>query len=46
MVMPEDVAEAYWYIHNQKRTAWTGELDLRSWNQSAWFNSDFSIVNN
>ena len=26
---PDSVAEAYWYLHNQKRDAWTFELDVR-----------------
>jgi NAD(P)-dependent dehydrogenase (short-subunit alcohol dehydrogenase family) len=28
---PEAIAEAYWYLHNQPRAAWTQELDLRPW---------------
>jgi NAD(P)-dependent dehydrogenase (short-subunit alcohol dehydrogenase family) len=29
MLDPEDIAEAYWMLHSQPRTAWTLELDLR-----------------
>lgn len=25
----EDIADAYWYLHSQPRSAWTQELDLR-----------------
>ena len=28
---PDHIAEAYWYLHNQPRDAWTHELDLRPW---------------
>jgi len=28
---PEHIAEAYWQIHQQPRTAWTHEMDLRPW---------------
>lgn len=28
---PEDIAEAYWQLHAQPRSAWTHELDLRPW---------------
>ncbi len=27
------IAEAYWMLHQQDRTAWTGELDLRPWSE-------------
>lgn len=29
LMNPGSVAEAYWYLHNQKRDAWTFELDIR-----------------
>jgi NAD(P)-dependent dehydrogenase (short-subunit alcohol dehydrogenase family) len=28
---PAQIAEAYWMLHGQKRSAWTHELDLRPW---------------
>ena len=28
---PEEIAEAYWQLHLQKRSAWTQEMDLRPW---------------
>lgn len=28
---PDDIAEAYWQIHRQPRSAWTHEMDLRPW---------------
>lgn len=28
---PEAIAEAYWSLHRQHRSAWTHELDLRPW---------------
>ena len=31
LLKPADVAEAYWSIHNQPKTTWTHELDLRPW---------------
>jgi NAD(P)-dependent dehydrogenase (short-subunit alcohol dehydrogenase family) len=30
---PDDIAEAYWQVHVQPRTAWTHELDLRPWSE-------------
>lgn len=29
IINPQDIAGAYWYLHNQPSTAWTHELDLR-----------------
>jgi NAD(P)-dependent dehydrogenase (short-subunit alcohol dehydrogenase family) len=31
---PEAIAESYWQLHLQKRSAWTHELDLRPWMES------------
>ena len=31
---PDDIAEAYWQLHRQKRSAWTFEMDLRPWRES------------
>jgi len=28
---PDHIADAYWFLHAQKRDAWTQELDLRPW---------------
>ncbi|MGE0658754.1 MAG: SDR family oxidoreductase [Reyranellaceae bacterium] len=31
LLAPDDIAENYWNLHCQKRSAWTHELDLRPW---------------
>lgn len=31
---PDAIAEAYWFVHQQPRTAWTHELDLRPFKES------------
>jgi NAD(P)-dependent dehydrogenase (short-subunit alcohol dehydrogenase family) len=31
---PDAIAEAYWDLHHQHRSAWTLELDLRPWNET------------
>ena len=28
---PDDIAESYWQLHRQNRSAWSFELDLRPW---------------
>jgi len=33
-LQPEAIAETYWQIHNQPRSAWTHEVDLRPWKES------------
>ncbi len=34
LVSPEAIAETYWQIHRQPRSAWTQEIDLRPWAES------------
>lgn len=31
LLAPDDIADTYWAIHKQKRSAWTFELDIRPW---------------
>lgn len=31
MLDPNDIADAYWRLHTQPRSAWTFEMDLRPW---------------
>ena len=31
LLQPDDIAETYWAIHSQKRSAWTFEADVRPW---------------
>jgi NAD(P)-dependent dehydrogenase (short-subunit alcohol dehydrogenase family) len=31
ILKPDDIAESYWQLHRQPRSAWTHELDLRPW---------------
>jgi hypothetical protein len=31
ILKPEHIAESYWQLHRQPRSAWTHELDLRPW---------------
>jgi NAD(P)-dependent dehydrogenase (short-subunit alcohol dehydrogenase family) len=34
LLHPDAIAEAFWYLHHQHRSAWTLELDLRPWSES------------
>jgi NAD(P)-dependent dehydrogenase (short-subunit alcohol dehydrogenase family) len=34
MLSIDAIAEAYWFLHHQQRSAWTLELDLRPWAES------------
>jgi NAD(P)-dependent dehydrogenase (short-subunit alcohol dehydrogenase family) len=31
---PDHIAEAYWQLHSQPRSAWTFEMDLRPWKET------------
>lgn len=35
ILSPDAIAEAYWQLHTQPRSAWTHEMDLRPW-MEAW----------
>ena len=34
MLHPDAIAEAYWDMHQQHRSAWTLELDVRPWSEN------------
>ena len=36
LIQPEQIAETYWHLAHQHRSAWTHELDLRAWSDLAW----------
>ncbi|MEM1160606.1 MAG: SDR family NAD(P)-dependent oxidoreductase [Pseudomonadota bacterium] len=38
LLLPAKMAETYWHVHNQHRSAWTFEMDLRSFSDLAWWN--------
>ena len=38
LLLPEKMAETYYHISQQHRSAWTHELDLRSFSDLAWWN--------
>lgn len=34
LLLPDEIAKNYVWLHRQHRSAWTHELDLRPWNES------------
>lgn len=38
LLLPSEVAETYWHLAHQHRSAWTHELDLRPWSDTPWWN--------
>lgn len=38
LMLPDKIAETYYHIAQQHRSAWTHELDLRSFSDLAWWN--------
>jgi NAD(P)-dependent dehydrogenase (short-subunit alcohol dehydrogenase family) len=34
LLHPDAIADAYWNLHGQQRSAWTQELDLRPWSEN------------
>ncbi|MDA8893148.1 SDR family NAD(P)-dependent oxidoreductase [Hyphomicrobiales bacterium] len=39
LLLPEKIAETYYHLSQQHRSAWTHEIDLRPYSDSAWWNS-------
>jgi len=40
LMLPEKMAETYFHIAHQHRSAWTHELDLRAYSDLAWWNHE------
>ena len=38
LLLPEKIAETYYHLSQQHRSAWTHELDLRAFSDLAWWN--------
>ena len=39
LILPEKVAETFFHLSQQHRSAWTHEVDIRAFSDSAWWNS-------
>ena len=39
LLLPAEMAETYWHLAHQHRSAWTMELDLRPYSEKPWWNS-------
>lgn len=44
LLLPDKIAEAYWYLAQQHRSAWTHEMDLRAFSDLAWWNHHVDLV--
>ena len=44
LILPEKVAETYFHLANQHRSTWTHEIDIRSFSDMAWWNTDSSFT--
>jgi NAD(P)-dependent dehydrogenase (short-subunit alcohol dehydrogenase family) len=38
LILPAEVADTYFHLAHQHRSAWTFELDLRAYSDLAWWN--------
>ena len=39
LILPSSVADTYYYLSQQHRSAWTHEIDVRAFSDVAWWNS-------
>ncbi|MEC9183521.1 MAG: short-chain dehydrogenase, partial [Pseudomonadota bacterium] len=40
LMLPEKIAETYLHLAQQHRSTWTHEIDLRSFSDLPWWNTD------
>jgi hypothetical protein len=45
LLLPEKIAETYFHLSQQHRSAWTYEIDLRAFSDPAWWNSVTMLEN-
>ena len=43
LLLPSEVAETYFHLSRQHRSAWTHEIDLRPFSTTPWWNSAWSM---
>ena len=44
LLLPEKIAETYYHLSDQHRSAWTHEVDLRAYNDDPWWNTPRNIA--
>ena len=42
LLLPDKIADTYWHLHQQHRSAWTFEADLRPFSTLPWWNTQSS----
>ncbi|OUX16803.1 MAG: short-chain dehydrogenase [Rickettsiales bacterium TMED251] len=45
LILPEKIAEAYYYLSEQNRSTWTHEIDFRSYSDQPWWNTPSDSYN-
>ena len=45
LLLPDKIAETYYHLADQHRSAWTHEVDLRAYNDDPWWNTPGNIAN-
>ena len=43
LLVPSEMAETYYHLAHQHRSAWTHELDLRAFSDLAWWNHELKV---
>ena len=42
LLLPKEMAETYFHLAHQHRSAWSHEIDLRAYSDTPWWNSEKS----
>jgi len=44
LILPERVAETYFYLSQQHRSAWSHEIDIRAFSDTPWWNHQGNLI--
>ena len=39
LILPQKIAEGYYYLSQQHRSTWTHEIDFRAYTDQPWWNT-------
>ena len=44
LILPDKVAETYFHLSQQHRSAWSHEIDIRAFSDTPWWNNESLVL--